>query len=84
MTVWRLLPEDLFTHLHDWRTACEHMLSNAPRPTEDQDDAGYWQKQLNTLDKIEAECKAYDKRVADAEWSKRMDDANRAAGVDLL
>jgi hypothetical protein len=25
-----------------------------------------------------------DKRIADAEWSKRMDDANRAAGVDLL
>lgn len=25
-----------------------------------------------------------DKRIADAEWSRRMDDANRAAGVDLL
>jgi len=78
---WALVPEDLITHINDWRNACEHMLSNAPRPTEDQNDAGYWQHQLDVLDKIEkdlADKKAREKRAA---YDKAWEDANRSAGV---
>jgi hypothetical protein len=49
---WRLLPEDLATHLGDWRMACKIA---AQQP--DQQDGGaacYWDHQLKTLDNIEA------------------------------
>jgi hypothetical protein len=53
---WRLLPEDLATHLGDWRMACK-IASQQP----DQQDGGaacYWDHQLKTLNNIEAELSA--------------------------
>lgn len=48
---WMILPDDLWTHLHDWRTAC----TIAKRcDTDSADNAAYWQKQIDTLDKIRA------------------------------
>jgi len=48
---WELLPEDLGTHLNDWRTACRAMA--AIYATDRGDDNSYWKHQLDTLDRIE-------------------------------
>lgn len=70
---WRMLPEDLWTHLCDWRTACAYMLSNAPPPTYDADEPAYWKRQLATLARIEAEVRAYDEFVTTQACLKGVD-----------
>lgn len=57
MADFELLPEDLRTHLSAWRQACEIAREHAPArdPETGADDASYWQHQLNTLDRIEAQ-----------------------------
>lgn len=47
---WLVLPGDFWSHLVDWRTACEQMRSDASTG----DDISYWTKQLTTLDKCKA------------------------------
>jgi hypothetical protein len=81
---WVNVPEDLLTHIGDWRRACEIALDAAPPSREDFDDIGYWRKQLATLDEIERQITDRKKRDDYTAWAKSMDDANRAAGVDLL
>lgn len=49
---WKVVPTDLLTHLGDWENACKIARDNAPPPREDEDDRGYWQHQLDTIDKI--------------------------------
>lgn len=50
---WKMVPEDLLTHIGDWRTACQIAFDNAGPPTADSDDQSYWVHQLTTLDRIE-------------------------------
>jgi hypothetical protein len=43
---------DVISHGEDFRTALTAMRDNAAPATEDSDDVGYWQRQLNVLDRI--------------------------------
>lgn len=47
---WKLVPDDIWSHRGDWRTAVEHMCKSSDN---DADDLLYWQHQLETLDRIE-------------------------------
>lgn len=51
---WRLVPEDLLTHLGDWQTACQIAPQHAAPATADSDDTSYWDHQLRTIAKIRA------------------------------
>lgn len=66
MADFELLPEDLRTHLSAWRQACEIAREHAPArdPETGADDASYWQHQLNTLDRIEAQIAERDAALA--------------------
>lgn len=64
---WRLLPEDLYTHLGDWRAACIEARENA----RDHDKA-YWDHQLRTLDAVEL---AVDGRITPALEPEPEDEA---------
>lgn len=48
---WSLLPEDLVTHIDDWRMACR---ISREQQSESFEDNTYWEHLLTTLDKIEA------------------------------
>jgi hypothetical protein len=52
---WCLVPEDLVTHIGDWRTACTIARKHAAPATVDSDDPFYWEHQLATLDRIKKE-----------------------------
>lgn len=43
---------DIVTHSGDFRYALETMRDTATATSEDKDDPGYWQHQINTLDRI--------------------------------
>lgn len=45
---WLLLPEDLWTHRHDWHKACVMARKHSPSA----DDKAYWTHQLKTLDNV--------------------------------
>ena len=60
---WIELPEDLLTHIHDWRKACEIAMAAAPEPSIDQNDRKYWEHQLITLDRVEAMITERDKQA---------------------
>lgn len=51
---WRLVPEDLLTHIGDWQAACEIARHHAAPATVDIDDKSYWDHQLRTIAKVRA------------------------------
>lgn len=56
---WVAVPDDLLSHIGDWRKACEIAELNTVEP-----DASYWKHQLDTLDGIEAMLAAAPKQGA--------------------
>jgi hypothetical protein len=52
------VPNDYRSHHDDFRLACQIAKDNAAPSSEDMDDAGYWQHQIDTLDAIKAQQEA--------------------------
>ena len=67
---WRVLPEDLETHLWDFKAAVYHMVECNGSDTE-----GYWSHQAKTLENIEKMIAAAPNPPSAAvpEWTKRSD-----------
>jgi hypothetical protein len=58
-----VLPEDLFTHLGDFESACsiayESAINNPDQDDEQGGDAAYWRHQLNTIAKIKKQIETH-------------------------
>lgn len=52
------VPKDFFTHKNAWREALNIAVRNAPPPTEDTDDPGYWMHEVRAFDRAYAQLEA--------------------------